>query len=144
MQSDAAATAVQANVASEYLADTNFGRVIRLIFVADHPKGYHVGRIIKRAGLQFEEAISWSIKRSICLGFADHQPFAKMMLSDGAADRSREQSGLQRRDAEISGVLHSPGFLVSLNQQTQRSICKSIAGGRSSARAPLRQVEWNP
>src|SRR6478672_11493629 len=144
MKSDADATAIRAHVASEYLADTNFGRVIRLIFVADHPKGYHVGRIIKRAGLQFEEAISRSIKCSIFLCFADHQPFAKMMLSDGAADRSREQSGLQRRDAEVTGIFPGPGFLVSLDQQTQRSLCKSIASGRSSARAPLRQVVWNP
>ena len=92
--SDTALT--RAHVASEYFADTDFRRVGRLILVADHPKGYHVRRIIKRARLQFEEAIPRSIKRAILLGFADNKFFAKMMLSDCATDRSREQSGLER------------------------------------------------
>src|ERR1700722_4071266 len=109
------------HITPEDLADADLGRMRRLVLVADHPQGPPVHGIVERAGPELEKGVLRGGKRDAVLGFTDDYALAEAVLADCASDGSREYTGLERRDPQMTGKLGAPKFLVMLDEKPERS-----------------------
>jgi len=89
------ASGKRVDVTSENLANANFGRAARFVFIANHPKGYHVRWVIDCASLKLKQAVLRCIELNVLLLFAHDKALLEPMLADDGTDRSGEKTGLK-------------------------------------------------
>src|ERR1700722_12997148 len=132
------------HITPEDLADADLGRMRRLVLVADHPQGHHVQGMVECAGPELEQAVLRRAQRGVALRFTDDYARAEAMLANRASNGSREYTGLERRDPQMTGKLRAPKFLVMLDEQAERSASHCITSCRPRPRAPMRKVVRDP
>ena len=84
------------DVAAEDLEDTDLGRTLRSVLIADHPQGDHIRRVRHRSGATLDQAVLWRLERHRFLLLADEDIRREPVLTEWAAQRPGEDAGLQR------------------------------------------------
>src|SRR5262245_25131828 len=144
MDSHADGRAVRTHVASEDLCDADLAGSLRLVLEADHPQCDHAARIGAGAESGLDDAVLRGVEPLLGLFLAHLQPVVEVELADRAAERTGEQVGLERRDADVAVPFGAPRLLGFVDAQPQRAVLDLVAGAGRGARAPVRQVVGHP
>jgi hypothetical protein len=84
------------------------------------------------------------VQPDVLLGLAHYGVGREAVLSDLATDRTGEDSGLQRRDADLAIELGAPRLVVCFDQEPQVAPADLVACCAALGAAPLCQVVRNP
>jgi hypothetical protein len=103
--------------------------MLRLVLVADHPKGDHVLRVVERLRTNLEEAIARGVEPQARLRFPYGRIRIEPVLAYAAARRTGEHAGLQRRHPDVPIEVRTPRRLIRLDQQLEAATAGLVASG---------------
>src|SRR5262249_6221223 len=108
-----------ADVAAEDLADADLRGALRLVLEADEPERDHAPRVVARPGPHLEPPVPRRIEARGGLLLAHDRFGVEPVLAHDAPERTGEDAGLERGDAQAAVELGTPRRLIRLHEQAE-------------------------
>jgi hypothetical protein len=106
--------------------------------------GDHHARVVECADARLDEPVVGCQECARLLRGPDDDVLVELELSARAAQRAGEDTGLERRHAEVAIELAAPGRGVGLDEQAQDAVTDVVSGGSAVRRAPVGEVVGDP
>jgi hypothetical protein len=136
--------AVRLQGVAEDLEDADLRAARRLVLQPDHPHRGHRPRAEIHARADLDQPVVRRPAPVRRLELAHHHAVAERLLSDRAADRPGEHSGLDARDPQRIVIVRTPQPVPRRDRQPQLGPVHGVRRGALRPGAPHRQVMRDP